>query len=81
MLAFLKPYWLEIVKWSGIILAGIAVFFSIKQSGRNAERVDQLKKDNKNAKEIIRQDSVVSTGDADIMRTRLSTALRRKRNP
>lgn len=79
MLSFLKPFWLDIVKWGGIILGVGAVLFSARQSGRNAERVDQVKRERDDANEIIRQDRIVNSGNANSMRNKLSQALKRKR--
>jgi uncharacterized membrane protein YdjX (TVP38/TMEM64 family) len=65
MLAFLKPYWLSIVKWAGIIGGVLLLFFKIRQSGRDAERVDNLERNIENverAKKIRR--GVADSGDS-----------------
>jgi hypothetical protein len=78
--AWLKPFWLSIVKWGAVTLAVMAILFKVRQSGKDAVMVENLEKDLSNAKEIIREDNIVSSAPIDGMRERLDAALRRKRN-
>jgi len=77
---WLKPFWLSIVKWGAVTLAVMAILFKVRQSGKDAVMVENLEKDLNNAKEIIREDNIVSSAPIDGMRERLDAALRRKRN-
>ena len=73
MLSFLKPYWLEIVKWGAVVIGGLALFFSVKNSGRDAERVDNLERvmDNVEKSKTIRR-GVSSANANDRLRQRWS---------
>lgn len=62
-------------------LAVAAILLGARQAGRNAERVDRLKKEKEYADEVIRQNRIVNRGSTERMRSRLSSALKRKRNP
>jgi hypothetical protein len=44
MLALLKPFWLTILKYASIAGAILLVVFKIRQSGRDAERVENIEK-------------------------------------
>lgn len=79
--AFFKRNMLVIAGWAAAALAVAAVLLGARQAGRNAERVDRLKKEKDYADEIIRQNRIVNRGTTDSMRTKLSGALKRKRNP
>lgn len=43
MLNLLKPFWLSILKYVSIAGAIMLVVFKIRQSGRDAERVENMK--------------------------------------
>lgn len=43
MLTILKPFWLSILKYASIAGAVLLVVFKIRQSGRDAERVENMK--------------------------------------
>lgn len=43
MLAFLRPYWLSIAKYAAIAGGVLLLVFKIRQSGRDAERVENMK--------------------------------------
>ena len=51
ILTFLLGWWqrsyIAVLKWAGIAAAVLLLLFNIRQSGRKAERVDQLLKQNK----------------------------------
>lgn len=78
--AWMKPYWLSIVKWGAVVMAVLAILFKVRQSGKDAVRVEHLEKDLSNAKEVIREDNIVADAPIDGMRERLDAALRRKRD-
>lgn len=44
MLNLLKPFWLTIAKYASIAGAIMLVVFKIRQSGRDAERVENMEK-------------------------------------
>ena len=44
ILALLKPFALKIALWSGIAVAVLAILAGVRNSGRQAERVTNLKK-------------------------------------
>ena len=43
MLALLKPFWLTIAKYAAIAGGILLIVFKIRQSGRDAERVENMK--------------------------------------
>lgn len=73
--AWLTPRILSVTTWLAGLLALLAVFAKVRQGGRDAEKVDNLEKENVYAKEIIRQDGIVAAGDTNGMRERLDAAI------
>lgn len=73
--AWLAPRILSVTAWLAGILALLAVFAKVRQGGRDAEKVDNMKKENAYAKEIIRQDGIVAASDTDGMSSRLDAAI------
>lgn len=43
-IGFLKPFWLSILKYASIAGAVLLVVFKIRQSGRDAERVENMER-------------------------------------
>lgn len=80
MINLLKLYWLSIVKWGAIFLGIAFVILRIRNGGKQAERMKYYEQKIESQKEVIRQDRIVNTGNADGMRERLSDALRNKRD-
>lgn len=52
---------ISLVKWGGILLTGLALFFHVKNSGRN----EQLLKDDKDAKELQKKIDDTPVGNPD----------------
>lgn len=75
MLSLLKPYFLSILSYGAMALGVLAVLFGARQSGKHAERVDNLRKALDNAR--IRRDIEIrnSVDDTDIRER-----MRKKRN-
>lgn len=44
MLSLLKPFWLTIAKYAAIAGSILLIVFKIRQSGRDAERVENMEK-------------------------------------
>ncbi len=42
MLQFLKPFWLQIIKYGGIVLGVILILFRARQSGKEAEEAKSM---------------------------------------
>lgn len=56
------------------------VFIQARESGRKEEKIKQLEKESADAKEINRQNAVVSSLDDERLYTALEAAMRRKRD-
>lgn len=67
MLNFLKPYWLEIVKYGALIIGVMAVLFSARQAGKHAERVGNLETSIKRLKKDAEIDARPHLGDTDLI--------------
>lgn len=76
MLAFLQPYWLSILKYGAMVIGVLAVLFSARQSGKHAERVENLKKavdDAKMRRDIEIRNSLKSDDIRERMRQQRDT--------
>lgn len=63
------------------IIGVLAILLRVFYAGKNAEQVKTQKRDLSDAKEVIRQNNIVSGNDNVAgMRKRLSAAMRQKRN-
>ena len=62
ILGILKPFALKIALWGGIALAVLAVLAGVRNSGKQAERVTNLKKALEIENERRQVDVVVATG-------------------
>lgn len=71
MLNFLQPYWLSIVKWGGIALAAVGLFFGIRKSGRDAERVDAMERSVENVSESKKVRRGIANSSSDSVNQRL----------
>lgn len=71
ILAFLRPYLLKIALFGAAVLGVVSFLYSVRQSGRAAERVDNLKKALANENERKRIDVDVSgASDAELGKLR-----------
>ncbi|MES3016216.1 MAG: hypothetical protein V4721_00495 [Bacteroidota bacterium] len=71
MLLFLKPYYLVLAKWIGILITVILVIFRLKTIGRQEERGDNLEAAIKGVKtrdEI--KNNIISADDMERKRLR-----------
>lgn len=68
--------------WQAILnlLGKLATLWLAYQQGKKSEAAKLTEKALEEAREIKRQDDIVHSGDVDSMRTKLSDALRRKRD-
>lgn len=72
MLAFLKPYWLTIAKWGGIVLGVLLVLVKVRQSGKDAVRVENLEKGLEDAKTSNEIEDAIAGTPIDKQRDELS---------
>lgn len=85
MWAAIKLFFLDnaaaIMAKAAMLFAAIGAVAAVYRAGAKSERNDQLEVDLENAKEALKQDAIIG-GNSDVggMRTKLSEALRRKRN-
>jgi hypothetical protein len=79
--SFLASRWLAIVERAAIIATVLGMAAAIYRAGAKSEENRNIKEELRNAKENLAQDGIVAgNDDVDGMRTKLSEALRRKRN-
>ena len=76
MLNLLKPFWLSIVKYAAIVGGILLVVFKIRQSGRDAERAENIEKVVENVQ--IRHDVERSVNSFDNASGRLRKKWTRK---
>ena len=72
MLAFLRPYWLIIAKWGAIIGGVLLVLMKVRQSGKDAVRVENLEKGLEDAKTSSAIEDAVAGTPIDKQRDELS---------
>lgn len=78
---FLAGRWLALVERMAIIATVLGTAAAIYRSGSKAEQNRNMKEELRYAKENLAQDSIVAgNDDVGSMRTKLSEALRRKRD-
>lgn len=76
ILAFLRPYLLKIALFGAAVLGVLSILYSARQSGRAAERVDNLKKALANENERKQVDVDLARGGA-VERERVRNAFSR----
>jgi len=66
LINFLKPYWLSIAKYASIAGGILLVVLKIRQSGRDAERVE-------NMEEVLKHEQVRDAIERDVNRSNNAT--------
>ena len=78
---FFANNWLAIAAKAAIVFGFLGAVLSVYRAGAKSEENKNIKEELRNAKENLAQDGIVAgNDDVDGMRTKLSEALRRKRN-
>jgi hypothetical protein len=72
----LHRYWQSLLMWGAITVGIMLLLLGVRNAGRQAEKIDQMRGQNDALKESLRQRNIVDSGDADRMRERLNDRLR-----